>query len=218
MPEINKLNEAKCQYCIPMGKPGAVIIKAPVVLSIINVSIPINKKFRIDNFCSKMEIVSNKISIKTLEINKDNKLFINGNMHKSIRCFRDKINSKLEMDIPINSEILINFDQMPIYNKKKSKEIFYEESNKINCKINFVELIKDRILKLDSIYCNEVILCITITLTQIQDIFIPEPEGDFILTSTNLKETESYKNCNFNYLVGYDNDKGLVANKLRNNK
>lgn len=222
MSEMNSLNEVKCEYYVPMGKPGVVVIKVPVVLSILKISIPINNKFRLDTYCSRMEIVSNKISINKPKINKDNKLLIKGNVHKYIKYFNDNLNNNLEIDIPINSEIIINFNQIPIYNQESSKGIFCEKSHTINCNINSIELITDCISELESIYCNEIVIDMTITLTQIQDVFIPEPEGKFILNSTNIKVAEDYEYCyesnSRNYLVGYDNNKGLIANKLKDNK
>ena len=114
MSEMSNLNELKCEYYIPMGKPGSIVIKAPVVLSTLKISIPINKRINLNSKSSRIEIISNKISIKKPKFNKDNRLVINGYIHKYIKYFNNNSNKNigrnLEVKIPINSEILINFD------------------------------------------------------------------------------------------------------------
>lgn len=226
MSEMNKLNELKCEYYIPMGKPGSIVIKAPVVLSTLKISIPINKRINLNSKSSRIEIISNKISIKKPKFNKDNRLVINGYIHKYIKYFNNNSNKNigrnLEIKIPINSEILINFDQIPMYNPGSDKNIFYEESKVIKCNFECVKLISDRISQSEYSYFNDSLLELNVTLTQIQNIFIPEPDGDFVLITNNLKPNQfknnRSENKNTHYLVGYDSSRGLVANIIEPNK
>ena len=226
MSEMNNLNELKCEYYIPMGKPGSIVIKAPVVLSTLKISIPINKRINLNSKSSRIEIISNKISIKKPKFNKDNRLVINGYIHKYIKYFNNNSNKNigrnLEVKIPINSEILINFDQMPIYNPVSNKNIFYEESKAIKCDFECIKLISDYIAQSEYRYFNDSLLELTVTLTQIQNIFIPEPDGDFVLITNNLKPNQfknnGAENKNSHYLVGYDSSRGLIANIIEPNK
>lgn len=226
MSEMNNLNEVKCEYYVPMGRPGAIVIKAPVVLSTLRISIPINKKINLNSKCSRIKIISNKISIKKPKFNRDNKLVINGYIHKYIKYFNNNfskdIGRNLEIKIPINSKILISFDQIPIYNPVSDKNIFYEESKAIKCRFECVKLINDCISQSEYNYFNDSLLELTVTLTQIQNIFIPEPDGDCVLVPNNLKSNKfknnSFKNNNIHYLVGYDSSRGLIANIIEPNK
>lgn len=226
MSHMNDLNGVKCDYYVPMGKPGSIVIKAPVVLSTLKISIPINKKINLNSKCSRIEIMSNKISIKKPKFNRDNKLVINGCIHKYIKYFNNSFNKdigrNLEIKTPINSKILISFDQIPIYNPVSDKNIFYEESKAIKCSFECVKLISDCILQSGDNYFNDSLLELTVTLTQIQNVFVPEPDGDFILISNNLKSKQfknnSFENNDSNYLVGYDSSRGLIANRIKPNK
>ncbi len=226
MSEMNNLNGVKCDYYVPMGKPGSIVIKAPVVLSTLKISIPINKKINLNSKCSRINIISNKISIKKPKFNRDNRLVIKGYIHKYIRYFNKNFNKdigrNLEIKVPINSEILISFDQIPIYNSVSNKNTFYEESKAIKCNFECIKLISDCISQSEYNYFNESLLELTVTLTQIQNIFIPEPDGDCVLISNNLKSNQlknnSFENNNNNYLVGYDSSRGLIANVIKPNK
>lgn len=226
MSKMNNLNELKCEFYVPMGRPGSIVIKAPVILSTLKISIPINKKINFNSKCSRIEIISNKISIKKPKFNRDNRLMINGYIHKYIRYFYNDSNKdmerNLEIKIPINSEILINFDQIPIYNPVSDKNIFYEESKAIRCNFECVKLINDCISQSEYSYFNDLLLELTVTLTQIQNIFIPEPDGDFVLITNNLKSNQfknnNSENKNAHYLVGYDRGRGLIANVIEPNK
>lgn len=80
--------------------------------------------------------------------------------------------------------------------------------------MEFIELIQDNIQYTDSGYVNKLILSLQFSLTQLQYVFIPEPEGDVQLLKPNSNTPIQTKKTNdFYYSIGFDNSIGLIANR-----
>ncbi|MBE6072298.1 MAG: hypothetical protein E7208_10100 [Clostridium butyricum] len=225
MSNINNKNKVKCEYYVPMGKPGAIAIEAPVILSILEIYIPLSERINLDKTYLNVETISNKIFFRKPTLNRENKLSINGYINKCIKYFNNNLDKKseqyMDINIPINSEILINFYHMPIYNNSKSKVNFYQKSKPIKCSFNCVEIIDDKISDIKFNRVIEMSLRLNLTLTQVQNVFIPEPDGNFILSSNNVKSCRCNKNSDNNKLncvVGYDDNKGLIASYIDSNE
>lgn len=225
MSNINNNDKVKCEYYIPMGKPGAVVIQSPVILSILEMYIPLNKRINLDKSYLNVETISNKIFFRKPTLNRENKLSINGYINKCIKYFNSNLDRKSEqymyINIPINSEVIVKFYHMPIYNDIKSKANFYQKSRPIKCSFNYIEIVDDKIYDINFNHVIEMSLCLNLILTQVQNVFISEPDGDFVLNSNNAMSCRGNRksdNNKLNCVVGYDDGKGLIANYIDSKK
>ncbi|SFC51950.1 hypothetical protein [Clostridium uliginosum] len=220
MPNDDSVTEVKCEYYVPMGKPGAFIIKVPIVLSNLKISIPIKKKIDLNKNCRGIKTNHNKVYLKNSKLNSNGKLLVNGYIHKSLKYSiynLDKITEQsMNVDIPVAANVTINFDQIPICKTPNSEACFYEKSTPIHCSLDCIEILKDSVCNSSSHYYIEMIISLKLTLTQVQNVFIPEPEGNFMLLSDNSKvlSLDNINEDNSYCVVGYDPKKGLIANKI----
>lgn len=222
MNEKNNLSKnISCEYYVPLGKAGSLIIQAPVVLSYLKVNIPVYTNINLSKNCLNVKTTQNKIFIKKPLLASDNKLILTGHIEKSLSYKTNSNNTSkfsgtktLNIDIQIEEHVNITFDQFPVKNEKNT-EFYYEKSDEpINCNMEFIELIQDNIQYTDSGYVNKLILSLQFSLTQLQYVFIPEPEGDVQLLNPNSNTPiQTPKTNNFYYNIGFNNSVGLIANR-----
>lgn len=215
-------NNISCEYYVPLGKAGSLVIQAPVVLSRLKITIPLLTKINLSKFCLNLKTKQNKVFIKKPRLSSENKLILTGHIEKllfytssdSDNTENIKNNKTFNLYIPIENYISINFDQIPV-RSEKSTQYYYEKGDEpISYNMESIQIINDNIEYTDSGYVSELTLCLQFSLTQLQYVFIPEPEGDVILLQPHSnKPLQNPNNDNFYYSIGYDHSIGLIANK-----
>ncbi|WP_419747758.1 hypothetical protein ACNULB_08845 [Clostridium perfringens] len=221
MENQDNLNKINCEYYAPMGKPGSLVIKAPVILSKLKISIPIYTKINLkENYINVID-KNNKILLDTLKIRGENELVIKGNISKTLKYFSNKysINSlkTFNMNIPIKEKVNINFNQAPINSNINLKLYYQKSSQPIYCELECIKIAKDIITKINNTYVNKFGIYLYLSLIQVQDVFISEPEGNAFILRENSKyfvldESDFEKE---NYLIGFNPQKGLIAKKQK---
>lgn len=111
-------NNISCEYYVPLGKAGSLVIQAPVVLSRIKITIPLSSKINLSKSCMKLKTKQNKVFIKKPRLSDENKLILTGHIEKFIfytdtdsNDILNINNSKLfNLYIPIEEYITMNFD------------------------------------------------------------------------------------------------------------
>lgn len=224
MENQNNSSKVNCEYYVSMGKPGSLIIKAPVVLSNLKISIPITTELNFKESYINISENTNKISLSTLEITGNNELIINGSISKVLKYSINKINlnstKSFNLDIPISEKININFDQIPINNNIDFKLYYQKNSQPIYCDLDYIQVLQDIITKKDNNYINEIIISLHLSLTQVQNVFIPEPDGNVLILNENsngfiLDKTD---NDEPSYMIGFNPKKGLIAKSIKSPK
>ena len=215
-------NNISCEYYVPLGKAGSLVIQAPVVLSRLKITLPFSTKINLSTTSLNVKTKQNKVFIKKPRLSSENKLILTGHIEKFLLyTYNDSENNSeskntkiFNLYIPIEEQTTINFDQLPV-NYEKNTEYYYEQgSEPINYNMESIQIVKDEIEYTDSGYINELTLCLQFSLTQLQYVFIPEPEGDVILLQPHSnKPVQNPSNDNFYYSIGYEHSTGLVANK-----
>lgn len=224
MENQNNSNKVNCEYYVSMGKPGSLIIKAPVVLSNLKISIPITTELNFHERYINISENTNKISLNTLEITGNNELIIKGFIYKSLKYSINKIDINstkiFNLDIPIEEKININFEQIPINNNIDFKLYYQKNSQPIYCDLDYIQILQDIVTKKNNTYINEIIISLHLSLTQVQNVFIPEPEGNVLILKENsngfiLDKIDTNKP---NYVIGLNPQKGLIAKSILNPK
>ncbi|MGG7079489.1 hypothetical protein [Clostridium sardiniense] len=224
MENQNNSNKINCEYYVSMGKPGSLIIKAPVVLSNLKISIPITTELNFNESYINISENTNKISLSTLEITGNNELIIRGSISKVLKYSINKLNlnssKSFNLDIPIAEKININFDQIPINNNIDFKLYYQKNSQPIYCDLDYIQVLQDIITKKDNNYMNEIIISLHLSLTQVQNVFIPEPDGNVLILNENsngfiLGKVDTNEPS---YMIGFNPKKGLIAKSIKNPK
>lgn len=209
-------SEAFCDNYTPMGKAGALVIQVPVVLSSLKISIPLYRKININQNCRNLKTCYNKVFLSKLQLNSKNQLFLNGYIRKSLNYYADfNNNPRINIKIPFNKKVTIKFDQIPTHTYEYNNSYFQKSAEPINYSIQSIKILNDSILKIKMNYISTMVLSIKLYLTQVQNVFIQEPEGDVMLLSANSTPhiLNNFKNKDFYYTVGYNSHIGLFANK-----
>ena len=211
-----------CEYYVPLGKAGSLVIQAPVVLSRLKIQIPLSTKINLSKSCLNLKTKQNKVFIKKPRLSSENKLILTGHIEKFItftsvdsdNTADIKRNKTFNLYIPIEEHISINFDQIPVITEKNTQYYYERGDEPISYNMESIQLIYDNIEYTDSGYISELTLCLQFSLTQLQYVFIPEPEGDVILLPPHSnKPLQNPNDDNFYYSIGYDHSAGLIANK-----
>lgn len=224
MENQNNSSKVNCEYYVSMGKPGSLIIKAPVVLSNLKISIPITTELNFKESYINISENTNKISLSTLEITGNNELIINGSISKVLKYSISKINlnsaKSFNLDIPISEKININFDQIPINNNIDFKLYYQKNSQPIYCDLDYIQVLQDIITKKDNNYINEIIISLHLSLTQVQNVFIPEPDGNVLILNENSNGfiLDKVDNNEPTYMIGFNPKKGLIAKSIKDPK
>lgn len=224
MENQNNSNKVNCEYYVSMGKPGSLIIKAPVVLSNLKISIPITTELNFKESYINISENTNKISLSTLEITGNNELIIRGSISKVLKYSINKINlnssKSFNLDIPIAEKININFDQIPINNNIDFKLYYQKNSQPIYCDLDYIQVLQDIITKKDNNYINEIIVSLHLSLTQVQNVFIPEPDGNVLILNENSNGfiLGNVDTDEPSYMIGFNPKKGLIAKSIKNPK
>ncbi|GAA0071910.1 hypothetical protein UT300003_34350 [Clostridium sardiniense] len=224
MENQNNSSKVNCEYYVSMGKPGSLIIKAPVVLSNLKISIPITTELNFKESYINISENTNKISLSTLEITGNNELIINGSISKVLKYSISKINlnsaKSFNLDIPISEKININFDQIPINNNIDFKLYYQKNSQPIYCDLDYIQVLQDIITKKDNNYINEIIISLHLSLTQVQNVFIPEPDGNVLILNENSNGfiLDKVDNDDPTYMIGFNPKKGLIAKSIKGHK
>lgn len=206
------LQNPKCEFYIPMGRVGSLVIQAPVVLSSLKISIPLSANIDLSDSYNDISTLSNKIFLSKPKLKNRNKLYLNGYVEKKIESKGFCIQT---LNIPIHVDIPIDFSLLPSYKspEKECDNYYYKKSPApVSFSIESIEIDEDSYSIIDCSYVNNMTISIKITLTQIQYVFIPEPEGDVLLSKSEPLQSQS-TNDNFYYTVGFSNCTGLIANK-----
>ncbi len=211
-------NRITCEYYTSMGKPGSLIIKAPVILSNLKLSVPITTKLNFSEEYINITDNTNKISLNSLKVVGNNELIIKGSISKTLKYSFNRANGinstkNFNIDIAIDEKININFDQIPIDNTIDFKLYYQKNPQPIYCELDYIQIMQDIITKRNNNYINELHISFHISLIQVQNVFIPEPDGNvfilkensdgFILDESDFKEE--------NYIIGFNPKKGLIA-------
>ena len=215
-------NNISCEYYVPLGKAGSLVIQAPVVLSRLKIDNPLSTKINLPKTCVNLKTKQNKVFIKKPRLSPENKLILTGHIEKSLLYASSDLDNTINMEnnktfnlyIPIEEHISINFDQIPVRNEKQTQYYYEKGDEPINYNMESIQLINDDIEFTDLGYVSELKLSLQFSLTQLQYVFIPEPEGDVILLQPHSnKPLQNPNNDNFYYSIGFDHSTGLVANK-----
>ena len=215
-------NNISCEYYVPLGKAGSLVIQAPVVLSRLKIDIPLSTKINLPKSCVNLKTKQNKVFIKKPRLSPENKLILTGHIEKSLLYASSDLDNTINMEnnktfnlyIPIEEHISINFDQIPVRNEKQTQYYYEKGDEPINYNMESIQLINEDIEFTDLGYVSELKLSLQFSLTQLQYVFIPEPEGDVILLQPHSnKPLQNPNNDNFYYSIGFDHSTGLVANK-----
>lgn len=212
---------ATCEYFVTLGKPGSLVIKAPVVLG--TISVKLSKITNIPFDSAYIDILENinKISLNPLNLNGDSYLIINGLISKTLRYTTDSIANSIKsltLNIPINECLEIKLNHSPILDTIDFKFYYHKKPNPISCELNYIKIEKDIIKKEKNGFFNEFSILLNVSLTQIQDVFIPEPEGEFIVLDKDSNKFKINSPSSPEYIVGYNPEKGLIAENLTDKK
>lgn len=207
------IKNPKCEFYIPMGRVGSLVIQAPVVLSRLKISIPITSNIDLTDSYKNIGTFSNKVFISKPKLKHKNILYLNGYIEKKIDYMGNCIQTT---NIPLCADVPIDFSLLPSYKSsdKDCENYYYKKSpSHISFSVDSIEIEDDSYKLIDCSYVNNMVVSVKFTLTQMQYVFIPEPEGDVILTKSEPLQSSS-SNDDFYYTVGYNNCTGLVANKI----
>lgn len=215
---MKNYNDINYDYHVPLGKPGALIAKIPIILTHLEFSFPLYFKLKPKNYINLDDNSSdsNNVILNNVSISKNNKLLINGLFIKKIKycsvSYDKAVDKCAILKIPINKILNIKFLKKP--------NLYTDKTNIFN-KHNYspIKYSIDHIKISDNCFCfknnnsiSKLTLSIKLYLYQMQNVFIPEPEGDFILLN---KDSPYFKcsnpTCSDLYVVGYNKDKGLIA-------
>ena len=213
-------NKSNSTYYTHMGKAGPLVIKAPVILSDLKLLIPISTTLLLDKDYKSAISDYNKVIISKLELKNEKELVISGFLLKLLECSIIENNKPCKYNrifkIPIDKKICIEFNQQPILSYKVCKSVQTFDPEPLNCHLDSIELLKDSAEYSCYEYISEIIISVRLSLSQVQNVFIPEPEGNVYLQSKGCKNFILAENCNkdFYYLVGKNTKKGLIADKV----
>lgn len=210
---------ATCEYFVTLGKPGSLVIKAPVVLG--TITIKLSKTTNIPFDPSYIDVLENinKLSLNPLDFDGDSTLLISGLINKTLKytTITNSIKS-LTLNIPINECLEIKLNHSPILDTIDFKFYYHKKPNPISCELNHIKFEKDVIKKEKNGFFNEFSILLNVSLTQIQDVFIPEPEGEFIVLDKDSNKFKINSPSSPEYIVGYNPEKGLIAENLTDKK
>ena len=210
---------ATCEYFVTLGKPGSLVIKAPVVLG--TITIKLSKTTNIPFDPSYIDVLENinKLSLNPLDFDGDSTLLISGLINKTLKytTITNSIKS-LTLNIPINECLEIKLNHSPILDTIDFKFYYHKKPNPISCELNHIKIEKDVINKEKNGFFNEFSILLNVSLTQIQDVFIPEPEGEFIVLDKDSNKFKINSPSSPEYIVGYNPEKGLIAENLTDKK
>ena len=210
---------ATCEYFVTLGKPGSLVIKAPVVLGTITIKLSKTTNIPFDpSYIGVLENI-NKLSLNPLDFDGDSTLLISGLINKTLKytTITNSIKS-LTLNIPINECLEIKLNHSPILDTIDFKFYYHKKPNPISCELNHIKIEKDVIKKEKNGFFNEFSILLNVSLTQIQDVFIPEPEGEFIVLDKNSNKFKINSPSSPEYIVGYNPEKGLIAENLTDKK
>ncbi len=220
---MKNCNDINYDYYVPMGKPGSLVAKIPIILTYFEFSFPLYFKLDPNNYINLNDNSrnSNRVLINTISLNKNKQLIIHGIFIKKIK-YSDIYDSKPSIKcniikIPINKVLNIKFLHEPNLSIDKTNI-----SNKLN--INPIKYTIKHVKVSDSSYSttsdnsvNAITLSIKLYLSQVQNVFIQEPAGNFVLlnkNSPNFKYSEP--SSSDLYVVGFNKEKGLIADYMSN--
>lgn len=213
---IYNSNKVQYEYYIPMGKAGPLVIHVPVVLASLKISIPLCTKININKNIKNINTIINKIFLTKIQLDSKNKLLVSGHVKKEL-LYHDILNKShpFNIKIPFNEKIIIKFNQVPICTHDNVQYNYKKTPNPINFDIEYMKIINDSISKTKKNYLNTMVVSLKLTLSQVQNIFIEEPEGDALLLSQNSLPPilDKFYNKTFYYTIGFDPKTGLIASK-----
>lgn len=201
-----------------MGKPGSVVAKVPVILSKLKVSFPITFQFTLDENCILNEENSIKSEITNTYLCRNDDLILCGFFEKTLYYNTSECSSCESKIIktPIEEKFPLKFITMPNFPVRTKETIFTAPMEPICCNINSIELLKDTIVNDGNNYKNTAIISIDLSISQIQNVFIAEPECDAVL----LEECSPHFMCDdfnyySNYEVGYNPTIGVIVEEQK---
>ncbi|MGL4108940.1 hypothetical protein [Clostridium sp. LP20] len=212
--------KSKYTYYTHMGKAGPLVIKAPVILSDLKILIPISTTLSLDKDYKSTTSDYNKVIISKLKLRNENELVISGFLLKLLECSIIENNKLCKYNrifkIPIDKKICIEFNQQANLSCKSCKSIQTFDPEPFNCHLDSIELLKDSAEYSCYEYLSEMVISVRLSLSQVQNVFIPEPEGNVYIQSKGSKNFILTEDCNkdFYYLVGENPKKGLIADKV----
>lgn len=204
-------NNPKCEFYVPMGRVGSLVIQAPVVLTRLKISIPITSNIDLPDSYNNINTLSNKVFLSKPNIDCNGTLSIEGYIEKKIEYMES---CQLSTKIPFGTEVPVNYSILPEFKdcNNESKTYYKKSPYKISFSIDSIDIESDSYKIVECSYENSMTVSIKLTLTQNQYVFIPEPEGDVLLYKSNAVQSDN-ANDDCYYIVGYDKCSGLIANK-----
>ncbi len=220
---MKNCNDINYDYYVPMGKPGSLVAKIPIILTYFEFSFPLYFKLEPNNYINLNDNSrnSNRVLINTISLNKNKQLIIHGTFIKKIK-YLDVYDTKPSIKcntikIPIHKVLNIKFLHEPNLSIDKTNI-----SNKLN--INPIKYTIKHVKVSDSSYStttdnsmNAITLSIKLYLSQVQNVFIQEPTGNFVLLNKNSPHFKySEPRSSDLYVVGFNKEKGLIADYMSN--
>ena len=204
------------------GKPGSLIIKAPVVLCNCSFTCPIEYNFRLHSNAIYNKITESNLLINTCEYDRHkNIVSITGLSKKTIKTITLNKNKEnplysrsTTITIPIKQEIPVKFSESPIYNTALNSTSFKYMDNEIYCEIPYKNVINESFTKCKNkkaknMYSIKFDLELEVMLLQNQKVFIPEPDGNVYISSKNT--VQKCDNSNIYIEIGEDSNKRLIG-------
>ncbi|WP_315080732.1 hypothetical protein [uncultured Clostridium sp.] len=220
---MKNYNDINYDYYVPMGKPGSLVAKIPIILTYFEFSFPLFFKLKSNNYINLNDNSrdSNRVIIDNILLNKNKQLIIHGVFIKKIE-YSDMRDAKssikcTSIKIPINKVLNINFLHNPNLSTDKTNILNKHKIQPIKYTIEHVKVSDSSYSALTDDSVNAIILSIKIYLSQVQNVFIPEPDGNFALLNKNSPHFKySGSNCKDLYVVGFNKDRGLIADYMSN--
>lgn len=212
--------EIQCDHLIPMGKPGTIVAKVPVILTNLLISLPISFVFTLDKNYLLNDKTYNNFNITKIYLGKNDKLTLYCTFEKQLNYIDSfsKIPSTKSktIKIPLNITMKVQFLNKPNISSKNHKYIFRLPDEPLSCDINYIKLLKDNITNNGCNYKNDILISINLSIHQVQDVFISEPECTAILLKKFSKyyKYDKITYCD-NYIVGHNPKVGVVATKAK---
>ncbi len=85
---MKNCDDINYDYYVPMGKPGSLVAKIPIILTYFEFSFPLYFKLDPNNYINLNDNTrnSNRVIIDTISLNKNKQLIIHGIFIKKIKC------------------------------------------------------------------------------------------------------------------------------------
>lgn len=208
-----------------LGKAGPLVFKAPVLISNLEYCIPIEYKFKLNTNVIYAKTNDNNIIINKCELNYlKNKVYFEAIIEKHLTCLSisnyGKLNTEIiKIYIPVSETLDVTYISDPIISEINADSSIKTMSNtnkeNIYNELNSIYATDDSLNSSKSVYyqyINTLNLNLDISIYQTQNIFIPEPEGNVYVSSSDAPPNSDLEL--FKYIeVGFNPNKNKLIGK-----